>query len=274
MKTLTMVLCAALLSVFSAVAVAAQDSGKEAEIPGTIHVFNGKDLSGFYTFIKGRGRDKDPEKVFTVKDGMLRISGQELGCVTSVDEFENYRLIVEFKWGEVTHGSRVNAARDSGVLVHSVGADGGYGDTWMHSIECQVIEGGTGDFIVVGDGTDNFQITCPAAPERCADCPVFQPDGKRVTINSGRVNWFGRDPEWKDVKGFRGKNDVEKPVGEWNRYECIAQGDTLTVILNGVTVNQAFNVKPSKGRIQIQSEFAEIFIRRVDVVPLTSTEKK
>jgi len=268
MKTLTIALCMVLVGVFSAGAFAAKDSAKETEIPGTIHVFNGKDLTGFYTFIKGRGRDKDPEKVFTVKDGMLRISGQELGCVTSVDEFENYRLIVEFKWGEVTHGSRLNAARDSGVLVHSVGADGGYGDTWMHSIECQVIEGGTGDFIVVGDGSDNFQITCPVADERCADCPVFQPDGKRVTVNSGRVNWFGRDPEWKDVKGFRGKKDVEKPVGEWNRYECVAQGDTLTVILNGVTVNQAFNVKPSKGRIQIQSEFAEIFVRRVDVVPL------
>jgi len=32
----------------------------------TIHLFNGNGLSNFYTFIRGRGRDNDPKKVFTV----------------------------------------------------------------------------------------------------------------------------------------------------------------------------------------------------------------
>ena len=237
--------------------------------PGTVHLFNGKDLSGFYTFLKDRGRDVDPNKVFTVSDGMLRISGEELGCVTSTQEFENYRLVAEFKWGEKTWAGRVDKARDSGILLHSVGADGAYGGIWMHSIECQLIEGGTGDFIVVGDGTPAFAITSPAAPEKDADCYVYQPGGKPATINGGRINWFGRDPGWKDAKGFRGPKDAEKPVGEWNTYECIANGNTIKLILNGVTVNECFDVKPSKGRIQIQSEGAEIFFRRFDVEPLT-----
>ena len=233
-----------------------------------IQLFNGKDLGGWYTFIKDRGRDQDPLKVFTVQDGLLRISGEELGCVTTTQEYENYRLVAEFKWGEKTWAGRVDKAMDSGILLHSIGEDGAYGGIWMHSIECQVIEGGTGDFIVVGDGSDQFSMTVPAAPELQDKCPVYQLGGKAVTLNGGRGNWFGRDPDWKDVKGFRGKQNVEKPAGEWNRYECIAEGSRITLVLNGVVVNQCFDVRPHKGRIQIQSEGAEIFFRRVELIPL------
>ena len=34
--------------------------------------------------------------------------------------------------------------------MHAVGEDGAYSGTWLESIESQVIEGGTGDFIMVG----------------------------------------------------------------------------------------------------------------------------
>ena len=47
-------------------------------------------------------------------------------------------------------------------------------------------------------------------------------------------------------------------MGEWNRIECFALGDTLVVVLNGVVVNRAEGVRPLKGRIQIQAEGAEI----------------
>jgi hypothetical protein len=68
-------------------------------------------------------------------------------------------------------------------------------ESWMYSIECQVIEGGTGDFIVVGDGSSKFSLTYPVAPEKQGGSYIFQPSGKTKTINEGRVNWFGRDPE-------------------------------------------------------------------------------
>jgi len=239
-----------------------------ADAPGVTHLFNGKDLGGFYTFIKERGRGEDPKGVFTVKDGQLRVSGEEWGCVTSEQEYENYRLVVEFRWGDKTWAPRENSARDNGILLHSVGEDGAYGGVWMHSIECQLIEGGTGDFIVVGDDSDNFTITCPVAPEESAGCPIYLPNGEPRRVTKGRVNWFGRDPGWKDVKGFRGAKDVEKPVGEWNTYELIADGGAIKVILNGVTVNECRDAKPCKGRIQIQSEGAEVFFRRVDLYPL------
>ena len=239
------------------------DAGKE-----TIKLFNGKNLNNWYTFLKDRGRDTDPKKVFTVKNGMIRISGEEWGCITTDDEYENYKLVLEFKWGDITYEPRLNKTRDSGLLIHSKGKDGGYSGTWMHSIEVQIIEGGTGDFIVVGDGSKDFEITSPVAPEKHGGAYVFQPDGQPVTINRGRVNWWGRDPNWQDVKDFRGKNDVENPVGEWNRIECIVSGREITTYLNGKLVNRAMNVKPSKGRIQIQSEGAEMFVRKVELTPL------
>ncbi|MBT3382102.1 MAG: DUF1080 domain-containing protein [Prolixibacteraceae bacterium] len=234
----------------------------------TIQLFNGQNLDGWYIFLKDRGRDNDPKNVFTVNDGIIRISGEEWGCITTNDEFENYHLITEFKWGEIAFEPRLEKTRDSGILLHSQGKDGSKNGIWIHSIECQVIEGGTGDFIVVGDGSDKFQITSTVAPEKQGNSFVFQPDGNNETINAGRINWFARDPEWKDVFGFRGKNDVEKPVGEWNKLECIAEDGTITILLNGIVVNKATNVKPKNGRIQIQSESAEIFFRKVELTPL------
>lgn len=238
-----------------------------AAAPEPVVLFDGTTLDHFYTFLRDRGRDADPKGVFTVQDGLLRISGEEWGCITSREEFSNYRLVVEFKWGEKAWPPREDRARDSGVLVHSVGEDGGYSNVWMHSIECQLIEGGTGDFIVVGDGTDAFSVTCPVAEEQQGSSYVYKPDGRLQTINSGRINWFGRDPGWKDELGFRGAQDVEKPIGEWNRLEIIAEGESITVLLNGTEVNRAVSAKPSRGRIQVQSEGAEIFVRRIELTP-------
>jgi len=232
-------------------------------------LFNGKNLDGWYTFLKGKGRNTDPNKVFTVKNGLIRISGEEFGCITTNDEFENYKLVVEFRWGELTYPPRLEKAKDSGILLHSTGDDGGYYGTWMHSIECQIIEGGTGDLLAVGDGTKQFSVTCPVEPEKQAGSYVFNPGGNPVTINEGRINWYGRDPEWKDVKGFRGANDIEKKSGKWNTIECIAKGKELLVYLNGKLVNHATEVHPQKGRIQIQSEGAEILFRRIELMPLS-----
>jgi hypothetical protein len=234
----------------------------------TIKLFNGHNLDGWYSFLKNRGRDNDPKDVFTVKDGTIRISGEEWGCITTLAEYENYNLVLEFRWGELTFEPRLERARDCGVLLHSQGEDGSSSGTWIHSIECQIIEGGTGDFIVVGDGSDQFQITSTVAREKQGNSFVFQQEGHPETINGGRINWFGRDPDWKDMLGFRGENDIEKTVGEWNTLECISEDGQITILLNGILVNLATNVKPSKGRIQIQSESAEIFFRKIELTPL------
>ncbi len=227
--------------------------------------FNGKDLTGFYTFTH-KNKYKDPQKVFTVQDGMIRVSGEDYGGFVTGGNFRDYHLIVEYKWGEKTLPPREHNTRDSGILVHCVGADDAYGGHWMESIECNVIEGGTGDFIIVG-GRNKPTMSCTVRTAE-GNQLLYDPAGETVTRDGGRFNWWGRDPNWKDVKGFRGARDIEKPVGEWNRLEMICDGDTITNILNGVVMNVGTKSSLTEGKITFQSEGAEVFFRRIEVRPL------
>ena len=244
-------------------------AGFAESVKETIHLIEGNDFSRFYTFLKDIGKDKNLDNVFSMEEGILKISGEHWGCVTTKQEYEDYRLVAEFKWGGKTWKNREKASRDSGILVHSVGEDGGYSGVWMHSIEVQIIEGGTGDFLVVGDGSDNFSLTAEVAAEKQESSHVFEDgSGREATITSGRINWWGRDPGGEDGIAFRGAKDVEIPVGEWNTLEAIVEGDMIEVRLNGVLVNRASKVRPNKGRIQVQSEGAEIWFRKIDLLPL------
>jgi hypothetical protein len=233
-----------------------------------IKLFNGKDLANFYTWLKPHGKNKDPNKVFTVQDGIIRISGEEFGALTTEEEFGDYHLIAEFKWGEKTGPARLNNARDSGILLHCVGDDGAVGGVWMQSIECQMIEGGTGDILMVkGKGPGNVSLS--ARVEMRGKQPYYDPKGElRKFVNGPRVNWYGRSLQWKDEKGFRGKDDVERPLGEWNTLECICDGGNLTYRLNGTVVNAATDAEPRRGKLQFQSEGAEVFFRRIELQPL------
>jgi Domain of Unknown Function (DUF1080) len=227
--------------------------------------FNGKDLTGFYAYTKPH-KYEDPNKVFTVKDGLLHISGQEYGGVATCGNFGNYHLITEWKWGEKTWAPRQKASRDSGILLHCVGPDGAAGGQWMESIECQIIEGGCGDLLMVG-GLGKPSLTCEVrfGPDKQ---PYYEKGAEAVTRNSARYNWWGRDPSWKDVLGFRGRRDVEKPAGEWNRMEVVCDGDTITNIVNGYVVNVGTKSSATMGKIQFQSEGAEILFRKIEIRPL------
>jgi hypothetical protein len=227
--------------------------------------FNGKDMTGFYVYTRDHGY-YDPNKVFTVNDGMIHVTGQEFGGIATCGNFSNYHLIVEWKWGTKTWPPREKATRDSGILLHCVGPDGAAGGQWMQSQECQIIEGGCGDFIMVA-GKEQTSLTCETrvGPDRQL---YYEKGGKAVTKKGGRYNWWGRDPAWKDTLGFRGKNDVEKPAGEWNRMEVVCDGDTITNIVNGYVVNVGTQSSLKEGKIQFQSEGAEIFVRKFEIRPL------
>ena len=92
--------------------------------------------------------------------------------------------------------------------------------------------------------------------------------GKPVTVNSGRINWWGRSPDWTDTLGFRGEHDVEKPVGEWNTLEVTVDGGKIDTFLNGIRVNASIDANPKSGQIQIQSEGAEVFYRNIRMLPI------
>ena len=264
--------CSLLVALSAAVAFAQapKDQKSAAKAPTeVIQLFNGKDLTGWYTWLADT-KYEDPRKVFTVHDGLLHISGDGFGYAATKDEYRDYHLVAEFKWGERTWRTRADKTKDSGILVHCVGPDGNSGN-WMASIEYQIIQGGVGDFIVVGgkyaDGSA-VPMSLTAEVRQEGNQTIWHKGGERKTFNRGRINWYGRDPQWKDVLGFRGKNDVESPDGEWTRCEVICDGGNITNIVNGTVVNQGFDAFPTAGKIIVQTEGAELFFRKFELHPI------
>jgi hypothetical protein len=246
---------------------------------GVVELFNGRDFSGLQSWLVDTQRE-DPRQVFTVTNGMIRISGEGLGYLGTEKAYENYRLVVEYKWGEKNWawGDRVGKARDSGIFLHSRGPDGNSHDgegAFKAAIECNIFQGATGDFLLIR-GTDAQgeliapRITSEIAAARDAEgWPFWERGGRRHTIETwGRLNWFGKDRQWRDELDFRGPRDLEKPYGQWNRIECICAGDRITLIVNGVIVNEATAVFPQSGQILLQCEGSEIFFRRFELHPL------
>jgi hypothetical protein len=147
-----------------------------------IKLFNGKDLSGWSIFIRHDPKEDldpraDPKGVFKVEDGVIHISGQEFGCLTTDKEFENYRVKLEFKWGKKKWPPRENAVRDSGILLHCVGPD----KVWTKSIECQIQEHDCGDFHCVSGTT--IEVDCKVSKGRVVKkSDAEKPTGEWNTI--------------------------------------------------------------------------------------------
>jgi hypothetical protein len=206
-----------------------------AQEPTMKPLFNGKDLNGWYTFLKYKGKNSDPEKIFSVENGLLHISGKEFGYMCTKKTFTNFHLAVEFKWGVKKYPPRDadTTKRDNGICYYfSLNAK----DTvWPWSIECQIQEGDTGDFWLIGG------VTIKANGERSVP-DSFTRVQKRI--------------------------DAEMPTGQWNRVEVIANKGKITYIVNGKVVNEGEDPTVMEGKILIQSEGAEIYYRKIEIAEL------
>jgi hypothetical protein len=231
-------------------------------------LFNGKNLDGWETWLGkfqgskepiGLKNDRDVYTVVTV-DGQpaIRISGEIFGALTTKEEFENYHLKLEFKWGSKKWPPREKAVRDSGLLYHCIGPHGAQGSFWMKSQELQIQEKDCGDYYsLVGAMVD-------VEGEKKGD------KGPIVYKKGGEL--------FKGVKSRIIKNpDNEKPTGEWNTIELVCVGGTSYHIVNG-TVNMILTnsshtldgkvVPLTKGKLQLQSEGAEVFYRNIAIRPV------
>lgn len=234
-----------------------------------VRLFNGKDLSGWQVWLRKTGRE-DPRRVFRVSDGMIHVTGEDHGYIATVDDWRDYRLVVEFKWGKETFGSKY--VRNSGILLHARGPHGNAGGVWMASIECQLAQGCVGDLIAISGKDEKGQMLgvqftseVVLGPDKR---PRWKPGGEKRTFTRGQLWWNQHDPEFKELIDTRGRFDVESPLGEWTRVECICEGDKITVVVNGHTVNHCFEARPNSGKILLQSEGFEMFFRKVELHPL------
>jgi hypothetical protein len=215
-----------------------------------IFKFNGKNLSQFDIFLSNDGLNNDPTHVFTVEDGVVHVSGTEMGYIVTKNEYRNYYLRAEFKWGEGTFGSRAGKARDSGILYNIQGPN----KVWPRSIEFQINEGCTGDFWMTDgaalSGKDGVRVTGP--------------DGK-----ASKIDRFNKGP-WENVAGYRDPvNELENPHGEWNVVELVDRGDGhVWQYVNGKLANEGTGAFPASGKILFQSEGAEVYFRDIRIYPL------
>jgi hypothetical protein len=221
------------------------------------------------------GLNKDPKGVFTVKqinnENILYVSGEIYGAFTTKQEYGNYHLKVQFKWGDKKWEPRLDRKRDSGILYHGVGEHGAFWNAWMQSQEFQVQQGDMGDYY--------------ALAKTAIDIPSSKREGeKQFTYDRGGVkNNFSSVHIGLQVhcnKGF----DNEKPHGEWNTLELVSFGGTSLHVVNGKVVMALYNSRYLdhtdtmlplvKGKIQIQSEAAAAYYKNIQIRPITEIPEK
>jgi hypothetical protein len=244
-----------------------------------VALFNGKDLKGWDTYIgpplddAGKklsdvpvGLNNDPKNVFTVieQDGekVIRISGENWGGISTKQEYADFHLQLLFRWGTLRWGQKKNKKRDSGLLYFAVGENGADYGAWMRSQEFQIEEGNCGDYWGVAGGMQDIPVVKKSDSEY-----VYSPTGQLFTFSA--TSKVGRHC----IK----QGDAENASGEWNTLDLYCHGDTSVHVINGKVMMVLYHssqlekgqVLPLvKGKIQIQSEGAEVFYKHVIIEPL------
>ena len=211
------------------------------------------------------GYNKNVGDVFTVSlaynEPVLRISGEIYGCVFTKREFENYHLTMKVKWGNKKWEPRLDKLKDSGLLYHSIGECGkDYWRSWMLSQEYQIMEGHMGDHW----GFSNTAI----------DIRAFIPEGIMNAV-AGEGQPFLPVGAGTGLDGFCLRNaDYESPEGEWTTLELICfddksirivNGHVVMVLRNSRYVSDGESTPLTRGKIQLQSEAAEVFFRDIRI---------
>ena len=239
-------------------------------------LLNGTDLAGWETYLGPKwdtlrndwdtvpvGYNVDPTKVFDrvemEGEKVLRISGEHFGGINTTREFENYHLQMQFKWGQAQWSPRKTGKKDSGLMYHAVGPQGADGGFWMRSQEFQIEEGDCGDYWACAGAI--FDINA-----------VTQQDSSYLYSKDGNLITFSNTSE---AGRHCIKNpDAEKPTGEWNTLDLYCVRNTAVHVVNGVVtmvlqhsrqLEAGAEIPLTRGKIQIESEGAEVFYRNIQV---------
>jgi hypothetical protein len=221
-----------------------------------------KDESGNYTQAIGHG--KDEKGVFTVSvvngEPVLRITGEIYGSVYTREEFQNYHLSLQFKWGSLKWNPRKDLELDTGILYHGTGEHGvDYWKAWPLSQELQIMEQSNGDWWTIAGS----QIDIRCAKVEGEQEPRYNPQAESVAFGPGGAGIT-----------CRRSHDMEKAMGEWNTVELITYGDKSLHIVNGEVVMALTNsrytkngqeIPLTKGKILLQSEAGEAYFKNIKI---------
>jgi len=126
-----------------------------------------------------------------------------------------------------------------------------------------------------------FVKTAPRADNTGVFVHVQTPDKVFPTCyeNQGQYHHHGdiilmpgatcNEHQGKGIQSARMKQPQnENAVGEWNTYEVVCKGDTITNFVNGKQMNQIEGCNLTSGAIALQSEGGEWEARKVFIEPL------
>ena len=231
-------------------------------------LFNGENLDGWDTYVGPKeeggepiGLNKDPMNLFSVVEldgeNVIRISGEINASLATTEEFENYHLTVDLKWGD-----EVFKTRNSGLLYHSYGDFGAGLGVWMSSHELQLWTGNMGDSYRMG--------------KSYCEIPMEQNSEGKYVYTKGAEK-IPSIPD-TDTRIAAKDDDHENAIGEWNTIELYCVGTTSVHVVNGKVNMINYNsgkylgvgkTEPlSKGKIQFQSEGGELFLKNIKIEPI------
>ena len=196
-------------------------------------LFNGKDLTGWHIDVPAMDSNPDTLNPFIVRDGMLVSLGTPGGHLITDNEYENYRLTVEYRFA----GKPGNC----GVLVHASTPRALYG-MFPKSLEVQMEHHNAGDFWCIVE-----------------DIEVPDMESRR----GPKENWGITEGKGRNIKNLT--DDSEHPAGEWNTMIIEAVGQEIKVWVNGDLVNHGFNCTAVKGQIALQAEGSEVEFRKIEL---------
>lgn len=196
----------------------------------TIRLFDGETLHGWNFYLNQHGVTMDD--VWSVEDGILVCKGEPLGYLYTDQDYESFKLVVEWRWAP---GKK---AGNSGVLMRINGKP----QPLPKCFEAQLQSGNAGTLY----GFHGMNM------DGSAD--------RRIDKEGGDFTGY--------IKGVNKLTANENPVGEWNRYEIILDGESLKVWINGKLLNEATNCDVLAGPIGFQSEGGEIHFRKIDLTLL------
>ncbi|NMH87366.1 3-keto-disaccharide hydrolase [Flavivirga algicola] len=204
-------------------------------------------------------------------DILIRNTGEYYGCLITKKEYENYHFQLKYKWGDKKWAYRKNLLKDSGILYHSIGPMAvEYWRSWMLSQEFQIMEGHTGDFWSQANSAIDIRAY---KPESVLDPMAHESqDFITLSMNSPYRNYCLRS------------GNYEKPDDEWNTLDLYCFEDKSLHVVNGEVVmilkNSRYidengkDIPLTKGKIQLQSEAAEIFFKDIRIRKIDSLRQK
>lgn len=218
----------------------------------------------------GTGRDTSGDFAVREVDGApaIWVKGESWGSLVHRADLRDYHLRLEFKWGEKTWAPRKTEPQNNGLLYHTHGTPGEVFGTWRSSVEFEIMRGSTGMIVMVGTKV-RANTTVAFDPSLIAPHLRFRSGGREIDMVNGTPTW-----------NVEAATDAERPVGKWNVLDLYVLGDRAVHVVNGVPVAEVRGMATidkdgvrtplTHGQIQLQSEGAETWFRRISVEPIRS----